>query len=169
MELLLAIAIILVGLLLIGIEVYLVPGFNVVGLLGLVCILVALGYVFITIGPAGGLLALSGTLVVGGGMFVWMWRTGAWDRFVLTTTLRQDEREIARESEQRERYLGKTGVALTPLRPTGIVEIDGERLEVVTEGEFIAAGSQVRVVAKDRRRYFVRLAATPAPRTTPEA
>jgi membrane-bound serine protease (ClpP class) len=64
---------------------------------------------------------------------------------------------VARESEQRARYLGKTGVALSPLRPTGIVEIDGERVEVATEGDFIAAGSRIKVVAMDRRRYFVRL------------
>ncbi len=62
------------------------------------------------------------------------------------------------EREQRKHYLGKSGIALTPLRPSGVVEIDGTRLEVATEGEFIAAGSRVRIVAMDRRRYFVRLA-----------
>jgi membrane-bound serine protease (ClpP class) len=38
------------------------------------------------------------------------------------------------------------------------VEIESNRIEVVTEGSFIAAGSWVRVVAMDRRRFFVRLA-----------
>ena len=46
-----------------------------------------------------------------------------------------------------------------------VVEIDGERIEVVTEGEYIAAGSNVRVVAMDRRRYFARLDALPEPST----
>jgi membrane-bound serine protease (ClpP class) len=55
-------------------------------------------------------------------------------------------------------YLGKTGAALTPLRPSGIALVDGDRIDVATEGEFIAAGSRIRVVAKDSRRYFVRLA-----------
>ncbi len=55
-------------------------------------------------------------------------------------------------------YLGKTGDALTPLRPAGVAMVDGDRIDVATEGEFIAAGSKVRVVAKDSRRYFVRLA-----------
>src|SRR5690606_22059127 len=106
----------------------------------------------------GGIMLLAGTLVVGGGMFYYLWTSGAWDRFVLATSLRRDDAAEQREAEDRSRFLGKVGRAMTPLRPTGVVEIDGERLEVVTEGEFIAAGSAVKIVAMDRRRYFVRLA-----------
>jgi len=157
LELLIPITLVGVGLLLIVVEVYLVPGFNIVGILGFLMMIFGIGHAFAESGLLGGLAALVGTAAVGGGMFYWMWQSGAWDRFVLSTSLRRDENLIARESEQRSRYIGKTGKALTPLRPTGVAEIDGERLEVVTEGEFIAAGSLVRVVAIDRRRFFVRL------------
>jgi len=162
LELLIIIGILAAGLLLIAAEVYLVPGLNVVGVIGFVLIVFALGYAFIESGFVGGIMALLGTLAAGGALFYVMWQSGVWDRFVLATSLRRDDRLIARESEQRARYLGKTGQALTPLRPSGVVEIDGERLEVATEGEFIAAGSKVRVVAMDRRRYFVRLAEAPS-------
>ena len=134
------------------------PGFNVVGVFGFLVILFALGYAFLETGPLGGIYLTIGTIGVGGGLFYWMWTSGAWDRFVLATSLRADESATVRESEHRARYLGKHGVAVTPLRPTGVAEIEGERIEVVTEGEFIAAGSKVRVVAMDRRRFFVRLA-----------
>lgn len=60
--------------------------------------------------------------------------------------------------EDRKSYLGKTGSALTPLRPAGVAMVDGIRIDVATEGEFIAAGSRIKVVAMDTRRYFVRLA-----------
>jgi membrane-bound ClpP family serine protease len=69
------------------------------------------------------------------------------------------------EVEARSRYLGRDGVAVTALRPGGVCEIDGERVEVQTEGDFIASGSRVRVVAMDRRRFFVRLAEDEAPKT----
>lgn len=157
MELLLPIALIIAGLGLILVEVYLVPGFNVIGIFGFVVILFAIGYSFSEGGVQGGVYAIVGTIVVGGGMFYWLWTSGAWDRFVLATNLKGDEAIAARESEHRAKYLGKTGTAVTPLRPTGVAEIDGERIEVVTEGEFIASGSKVRVVAMDRRRFFVRL------------
>lgn len=164
MELLVPIALVLVGLGLIVAEVYLVPGFNVVGIVGFLLIVFAVGYTFSATGFLGGLAMLIGSGAVGAGVFYWLWQSGAWERFVLSANLRTDDRQVARESEQRRRYLGKTGVAATPLRPTGVAEIDGERIEVVTEGAYIAAGSNVRVVAMDRRRYFVRLAdALPEP------
>ncbi len=154
----LPIALILVGLGLIAVEVYLVPGFNVVGIFGFIVILFAIGYTFTEAGLLGGVYVILGTAVAGGGLFYWMWTSGAWDRFVLGTTITGDEPGADRDSERRARYLGKTGVAVTPLRPTGVARIDDERIEVATEGDFIAAGSHVRVVAMDRRRFFVRLA-----------
>ncbi len=151
------------GLGLIVAEVYLIPGLNIVGIVGFLTVVFAIGLAFNEHGLTGGVVMTAGTLVVSGGVFYLMWRTGAWERFVLATSLRTDETGAQRESEARARYLGRTGTAVTPLRPTGIVDIGGERIEVATEGEFIASGSLVRVVAMDRRRYFVRLASKEAP------
>lgn len=157
MELLIPILIILVGLGLIILEVYLIPGFNVVGVVGFLVILFGVGYSYNEMGAMGGTAFLMGSMLLTGGAFVLMWKSGAWDRFILATNLRSDERLIARESADRAQYLGRIGTAITPLRPTGIVEIDGRRIEVMTEGEYIAAGSLVTIVAMDRRRYFVRM------------
>ncbi len=152
------IALILVGVVLILIEVYMVPGFNVIGILGIVMIIVAVGYSFAESGWTGGFMALAGSVAAVGGIFWFLYSTGAWDRFVLTAELTSGASDGEDERAQRTRYLGRNGTALTPLRPSGVIEIDGTRLEVSTEGEFVAAGSQVRIVAMDRRRYFVRLA-----------
>lgn len=157
-DLLIPLVLLLLGLGLVVVEVYLVPGFNVVGIVGFLLILFGVGYAFADAGLVEGSITLVSSVLGVGGVFYWLWKSGAWERFVLSANLRADDRLVARESEYRARYLGKVGLAVTPLRPTGVVEIEGERIEAVTEGEFIAAGSQVRVVAMDRRRYFVRLA-----------
>ncbi len=157
MDLLIPILLIAIGFALIIVEVYLIPGFNVIGVLGFLLIVFAIGYVFSEKGVLGGGLTLIGTGATGALLFYGLWRSGAWNRFILATNLRQNSEVVAREHEHRARYLGKKGVAMTPLRPTGVAEIDGERIEVVTEGEFIAAGSLIRVVAMDRRRFFARL------------
>lgn len=154
---------IVTGFALILVEVYLVPGFNVIGILGFLLVVFAVGFVYTESGVVGGSMALFGSGAAGAAMFYWLWKSGAWNKFILATSLRHDDVQVAREHEHRARYLGKTGVAVTPLRPTGVVEVDGERIEVVTEGEFIAAGSKIRVVAMDRRRYFARLDALPEP------
>lgn len=158
MELLIPIVLVLLGLVLIAVEVYAVPGLTFVGVGGALAVLGGVVYAFVASGPMGGLLAALGAVVAGGALFYVMWESGAWDRFVLEADLRRDPDADAREDDARSRYLGRTAVAVTPLRPGGIVEVEGERLEVQTEGEFIAAGSAVRVVAMDRRRFFVRLA-----------
>lgn len=162
MELLFPIGLVLIGILLIMVEVYLIPGFNVAGIAGAAVILFAIGLAFSDAGPTGGVITLLAAVFLTAGTFTWMWKSGAWDRFVLETNLKRDDGDVARETENRSKYLGKNGVALTPLRPTGVAEIDGDRIEVVTEGDFIASGSHIKVVAMDRRRYFVRLASESA-------
>ncbi len=157
MELLVPIALILVGLALVAVEVTVVPGFNVIGVLGVLGAGVGVAYAFMAFGVAGGMVTLAATLLAGGGMFYVLWESGAWDRFVLTDSLRRDADADAAERETRARLLGRRGTALTPLRPGGVAEIDGARVEVETEGSFVSAGSAVRVVAMDRRRFIVRV------------
>jgi membrane-bound serine protease (ClpP class) len=155
MELLIPIVCLIVGLALIAAEVYLIPGLNVLGILGVLVIVFGIGYSFDAHGVRGGLYAIGASVALTGGTLYALYQSGAWDQFVAQTgtSARPDD-----DGSTRSRYLGQTGRALTPLRPTGVAEIAGERVEVVTEGGFIASGSHVRIVAMDRRRFFVRLA-----------
>ncbi len=50
---------------------------------------------------------------------------------------------------------GRTGTAVSFLRPAGIASIDGRRVDVLTEGEFIPQGTPVRVVRVEGARVFV--------------
>jgi membrane-bound serine protease (ClpP class) len=52
--------------------------------------------------------------------------------------------------------LGRTGHAHSPLRPAGIADIDGERVDVVADGEHIDAGAPIRVTRVDGNRVVVR-------------
>ena len=157
MELFVPIALILVGLALVVVEVTLVPGFNAVGVGGVVGMGVGVVLSFVEFGPGGGLVALVGTVVAAAGLSYALWESGAWDRFVLSDSLRRDAGADAAEQDTRAWLLGQTGRAVTPLRPGGVAEIGGQRVEVATEGAFVAAGSRLRVVAIDRRRTLVRL------------
>jgi membrane-bound serine protease (ClpP class) len=42
--------------------------------------------------------------------------------------------------------MGRTGTALTALRPSGTAIIDDERVDVVSQGDFLSAGTAVQVV-----------------------
>jgi membrane-bound serine protease (ClpP class) len=52
--------------------------------------------------------------------------------------------------------VGLTGVAQTNLRPSGTAIINGQRVDVVTEGAMVERGSPVRVVAVEGMRVVVR-------------
>ncbi|MBR2571624.1 MAG: hypothetical protein IKE30_05795 [Clostridia bacterium] len=52
-------------------------------------------------------------------------------------------------------FVGQSGVAKTILRPAGIAEFDGVKLNVVTEGDFIPAGTPVKVNRVEGKRIVV--------------
>jgi len=61
-----------------------------------------------------------------------------------------------RSEERFAGYAGKTGVAVTPLRPAGKAQFGDEMLEVVTGGEFLPVNSRVKVVSVEGLRIRVR-------------
>ena len=61
-----------------------------------------------------------------------------------------------RSTEDLDVFLGKEGVTTTVLRPTGMAEFDGVRLNVVSEGEFIQSGTRVQIVRVEGSRILVR-------------
>jgi membrane-bound serine protease (ClpP class) len=54
-------------------------------------------------------------------------------------------------------WIGRKGIALTNLRPSGAAKFDGERVDVVAEGDFVAKGEGVVVVRDDGYRKVVRV------------
>ncbi|HRK74615.1 MAG TPA: NfeD family protein [Rhodothermales bacterium] len=157
MELILPIGLLLLGLFLIWLEIWIVPGLNVVGVGGLLSLAFGIFLIFTGFGLLSGVTALGLTATAGFSLFYFAQKNGAWDKFILQTTLLSGEELAKLEGGERGHYLGKSGIVLTPLRPTGIIEVEGERMEVVTEGGFISSGSKVRIVAMDRQKFFVRL------------
>jgi len=68
--------------------------------------------------------------------------------------------EVAAKAESAESndlcyFIGKTGTAHTPLRPVGIADFDGVRLNVVSDCDFIDRGESVRVDRVEGKRIVV--------------
>ncbi|MFQ5747227.1 MAG: NfeD family protein [Gemmatimonadota bacterium] len=59
---------------------------------------------------------------------------------------------------ERPELVGRTGVALTDLRPSGTIRLDGERLDVMTEGPWIEAGQEVVILRTEGYLNIVRAA-----------
>lgn len=66
------------------------------------------------------------------------------------------ERPETSDSQSEKSLVGSLGIAVSDLRPGGIVDIDGLRIDVVTSGEYIAAGEMIEIVLDERYRRVVR-------------
>ena len=53
-------------------------------------------------------------------------------------------------------YVGKNGSAVTVLRPAGIGEFEGVKLNILSDGEYIAEGARITVTRVEGNRIFVR-------------
>lgn len=58
--------------------------------------------------------------------------------------------------------MGKSGVAASYLRPSGVALVDGQRVDVLTQGEFIHEGTPIRVTRVEGARIFVEPIALPS-------
>lgn len=138
---LIVVGLMLVGVALLAIEVVILPGVGLVGLLGLAGVGAAIWVAYAMIGPAYAGVSLAGAVVASAAAFWLLPRTKVGRSMVLetATTARVGDPRLAE-------LVGKEGVALTPLRPAGTVEVDGRPVDVVTDGEYVERGSRVRVV-----------------------
>ena len=152
MELLVPILLILAGLLLAAVEVRFMPRYYAAGLAACTLLAAGLARVFFEAGSTGGWIALGAVLLALLLISYGLWLAGAWDRYLLHLNLRSDLPGVAREADHRSRYLGLEGVAETPLRPSGIVKIEGERLEAAERRSALAqSGVDSAVLGLSRR------------------
>ncbi|MCY4402667.1 MAG: ATP-dependent Clp protease proteolytic subunit [Candidatus Poribacteria bacterium] len=140
-----------VGLALIVLEVFVIPGFGIAGILGLIMMLGSIFYVFFqsTDDVNMALLWLSVSVILTSVLAIlatiFLPKSAPFQRFALSTVMSTDLGYHSAGIDDFESYLGKTGVALTPLRPAGTARIDNKRLDVVTVGDFIAQNTPVKV------------------------
>ncbi len=69
---------------------------------------------------------------------------------------RQRNRDGYTSNIDKSRFLGAIGVCATDLRPAGTVTVEGEPLDVVTEGNFVKQGDIVKIINVDGSRVLVR-------------
>ena len=79
---------------------------------------------------------------------------GMLDELVLDE--RQQNRKGYTSVTDKSRFLGAIGVCATDLRPAGTITVEGEPLDVVTEGSFVKQGDIVKVINVDGSRVLVR-------------
>jgi membrane-bound serine protease (ClpP class) len=150
---------------LIALEVFVIPGFGVAGLAGGVTVMTALMLSMLGSYPtvsevisALGIIAVS-ILVVGALAYAVLRHlpfSRAMSGVLLDRATTQEAGYLS--APDRPDLEGRIGEALTDLRPSGTVSIDGERIDVVTEGPWVEKGDAVVVLRAESYRHVVRKA-----------
>jgi membrane-bound serine protease (ClpP class) len=152
------------GLGLVLIELLVIPGFGITGVLGLAALLAGFGLSLVGVGAtwavvvqALGQVAVSLLLAVLVSLAVLrvLPRLPVGRRLILDTEL-PVEGGYGSAPESDRRWVGKRGTAASPLRPAGLAHFDGERVDVVSDGDFIEPGSPIEVLRVDGNRIVVR-------------
>jgi membrane-bound serine protease (ClpP class) len=155
---------VLLGVVLLGVELLVIPGFGVAGIAGILALVGGLGMALVGAGATAaaivgalGRVAISVLLALGAGLVLlrFLPHLPFGRRLVLDTEMRAGSGYSSEPSADHQ-ALGRSGTALSPLRPSGVAEIDGARVDVVSDGRFIDAGAAVEVIRVDGNRIVVR-------------
>ena len=171
-----------IGVLLVFAEIFIIPGFGVAGISGLVLVVGSLiaaliGNVGLDFPSSHEISSAVVTMAVTMVLLVllifsvsrYLPKSRQFNQLVLAPDLASSTGHVS--SDAADYLLGRTGTTVTPLRPGGAADIDGDRVEVTSGGEYLAAGTPVQVVRVSGSRVEVRRvrAEETAPReTSPE-
>ena len=151
-----------VGIILLAVEFFVIPGFGVFGVAGIVMTLggLVLGMLpnqafDFELVPAsqlfGALLTVILAALAAVGMVFWLTpKVNEWGAFKhLTLASTQDRAQGFTSSTYSEDMLGKTGTVHSRLRPSGKVEIAGEIYDAYSRGEFLEKGESIEVISTE--------------------
>jgi membrane-bound ClpP family serine protease len=161
--LLLAYLLIALGVVLVLAELFVPSGFILV-VIGACCALVGVGLMFAHGSMENALMALLSLCVGGpllGGLIFYLWPYSPMGRKLIRAA--EDDVTVANMAGnvELEALRGKTGRAVSPLRPSGVAAFDGRRIDVITEGLMVEPGQWVKCVDVRANRVIVRPADPP--------
>lgn len=160
----------LAGIILLVVEIFLIPGFGVIGISGILLMVISLLYSRIDfVWPEFDWqwdLLYESILFVGLSLLLSLFCIALLARFLphiapfkkLMLLAVQDPGQgfTVQEAGVETRWLGRRGTAVTVLRPVGKAEIDDQVIVVETQGEYLESGSSIEVVQVDGNRIVVK-------------
>ena len=153
------------GLVALGVEAFILPGFGAAGVVGLGLVATSVVLALVGTTPTGrdllqaGAILLTALIITASVVFAWVRHlpySARFRRVMLHDGHKAVDGYIS--APARGDLVGQSGIAVTDLRPSGAAVIGEERVDVVTEGEYVAAGVPVTVLRSEGYRHIVRAA-----------
>ncbi|MDO8548755.1 MAG: nodulation protein NfeD [Ignavibacteria bacterium] len=153
------------GIILIAVEIFVIPGFGVAGISGIILILASLflaltgGLEFFDYDIIGTAIIQLAVALTGAFVLILLFakflpKSTLFNRLVLAEEETADKGFVSYPSEKE--LIGTEGVALTDLRPAGSAEINNTRYDVVADWQYIERGKKVKVIRVEGIKVVVR-------------
>lgn len=149
------IILLITGFILVGIEMVL-PGFSAPGISGIICLVA--GIFCLADSVMEGVIITIGVLVVLGilmAVLLWLMSHGK----IKTPIVLEEEQKRTEgylSSSDLNYLLGKSGTAVTDLRPAGIAKFDDIKFDVMSDGSYITNGAAVKIIRVEGSKLVVR-------------
>jgi membrane-bound serine protease (ClpP class) len=155
------------GVILLILEIFVIPGFGIAGVLGIILMIAGLFLGLISDFPEVSTNMIQTAIVQLAAAFVMSFifiyilskflpKTQMWDKLILQSNIGSTSGYISSKPDF-SHFIGKKGVALTDLRPAGAAIIDDNRIDVVTEGDYISKEAKIIVTRTEGSKVVVQL------------
>lgn len=136
------ISLILFGLILIVVEVIVIPGTTIVGILGFIFLIIGIVFSFSYFGSETGWVTVGVSAGTAGVILYYSFKADVWSRFSSKTKI--DSR--VNEGELDSLKIGDEGVTVSSLRPVGKAELNGKLYEVKSFGDYLDNGIKIKII-----------------------
>jgi membrane-bound serine protease (ClpP class) len=136
-----------------------VPSGGIISIFALACVIVG-GVIFFRHSATAGWVGVVIALIMIPSVLVIAYKIFPATRFGKSVTLTPPQREqgdAVPDTTELKKLLGAVGVVLTPLRPVGMCDFSGQRVECVAEGGYVDKGNKVKVIDVESTQLTVRM------------
>ncbi len=153
LDLVIAAAVILVGIIFLLLEIFLLPGVGIAGITGALFVLGGIAYAYIYIGSSQGNILLISSVILFGGSFLLLIRSKSLRKISLTAEIDA----TVDNSDLKKIAVGDTGKTVSRLNPMGKVDINGVRVEGKSvDGEMIEENTEIEVTKVELSNVLVK-------------
>ncbi|MDR1784117.1 MAG: hypothetical protein LBR13_07660 [Dysgonamonadaceae bacterium] len=153
MDIAIVIVLCLIGIALILVEIFLIPGFTITGIGGAGFSIAGIWYAFVKLGAVSGIITLAATVLVVGIAFIYLVKSKTLDRISLQTNI---DSKVAPDMPL-DIKTGDIGVSISRLNPMGKVRVNNITMEAKTLGDFVDENSEVEVLKVSANQLIVKI------------
>lgn len=149
-------AVFVLGIILLALEIFVIPGFGVTGIAGIIAIFASIFMSFGIANISQAVFVIFVSLIIDIILIILMARFMTKSKVFKSKMFLETDTSGYHSSESYDDLLGLEGIAYTPFRPSGNILIDDKKYDAISEGEFIQKDAKLKVILVNGNKIVVK-------------